>query len=114
MVKRRGYKAVYIKDDHPYFCMAVSTTKHGGVVPEHRFAMATLLGRPLTKEEIVHHIDGNRLNNSTSNLLLADSKEHFRIHLLNDCKRRITKLEGELTALRNIVSRLEKYNKEIH
>jgi hypothetical protein len=33
--------------------------------PEHRLAMAQLLGRPLTADESVHHINGDRTDNHT-------------------------------------------------
>lgn len=39
-------------------------------VMEHRYKMAVKLNRPLTKDEIVHHIDGNKQNNSIDNLEL--------------------------------------------
>ena len=37
---------------------------------EHRFIMAKKIGRPLNSSEIVHHIDGNKLNNHPDNLQL--------------------------------------------
>lgn len=37
---------------------------------EHRLVMAEVLGRPLTDEEVVHHRDGDRLNNTPENLEL--------------------------------------------
>ena len=38
--------------------------------PAHRLIMAVYLNRPLTKNEIVHHKDGNKLNNTLDNLRL--------------------------------------------
>ena len=38
--------------------------------PEHRLAMATMLGRPLRSDESVHHRNGDRLCNEPWNLQL--------------------------------------------
>lgn len=55
-------------------------TEHGEWRLEHRLLMAAWLGRPLTDDEIVHHKDGNGLNNDRDNLELTDRIEHNRIH----------------------------------
>lgn len=52
----------------------------GSWIPEHRYVMEQLLGRPLTQDEIVHHRDGVPSNNSPDNLLLTDKVEHQQIH----------------------------------
>lgn len=46
----------------------------------HRLVMAKHLGRKLRGDEIVHHIDGNGLNNDLSNLELMSRSEHSKIH----------------------------------
>lgn len=46
----------------------------------HRYIMECYLGRKLTKDEIVHHKDGNKLNNNISNLELLSRAEHIKKH----------------------------------
>mgnify|MGYP003609894025 CR=1 FL=1 len=46
--------------------------------------MAEHLGRPLTKDECVHHKDRNKTNNSLENLQLLTLKEHVRLHAIED------------------------------
>jgi hypothetical protein len=47
----------------------------------HRIIAEQKLGRPLTDKEVVHHIDGNKLNNHPDNIQVLDSQaEHVRIH----------------------------------
>jgi hypothetical protein len=56
----------------------------GKMIAEHRLVMEAHLGRKLNKGEIVHHIDGNRMNNDLSNLkLCASVKEHNELHRIN-------------------------------
>lgn len=46
----------------------------------HRYIMECYLGRKLTKDEIVHHKDGDKLNNNISNLELLSRAEHIKKH----------------------------------
>lgn len=46
----------------------------------HRAIMEKHLGRKLTRSEVVHHKDENRLNNDISNLQLMTKSEHDRYH----------------------------------
>ena len=58
-----GYVSVR-SDDYP------TMRNKQGYIPEHRLVMAQYLERPLYRWETVHHIDGDRTNNSIENLQL--------------------------------------------
>lgn len=71
---------------------------------DHRKVIQDYLGRKLTRQEIVHHIDGNRINNSLDNLFLTDSKGHSKAHssldsisykLIQDGKIKFNRESGE-------------------
>ena len=47
---------------------------------EHRVVAEQMLGRPLHRGEIVHHIDGNKHNNSPDNLQVMTQADHLRLH----------------------------------
>lgn len=47
---------------------------------EHRVIMSKHLGRPLLRNEHIHHKDGDGLNNSLDNLQLVSPRLHSQIH----------------------------------
>jgi len=68
-----GYTLIYLPN-HPC-CDKL------GYVYEHRVVLEKHLGRYLSGKEIIHHKNGIQSDNRISNLeLLADQKEHMRIH----------------------------------
>lgn len=61
----------------------VKTYRQGGKRKfVHRGVVEHILGRPLSRDEIVHHIDLDKLNNNPHNLLLCKNKSfHRKVHL---------------------------------
>ena len=64
---------------------------------EHRLVVERFIGRELTKEERVHHIDKDKKNNKIENLMLfKNDSEHIKFHnkvrqfgITNNIKRQI-------------------------
>lgn len=71
-----GYKILYLDGDN-------SIKEHIKVMEEH-------IGRKLKPNEVVHHIDFNKINNDISNLKLMTRGEHSSLH------RKIEKNNGKI------------------
>jgi hypothetical protein len=62
---------------YPY--KRIKTTEKRSI-DEHRHLMQVHLGRKLGWDEVIHHKDGNKRNNSLDNLVVMSRSEHGRLH----------------------------------
>lgn len=76
----KGYILIYTPN-HP-------NHNNQGYVKEHRLVMEQHIGRFLKKQEVVHHIDHNKINNDISNLMLFDNN---REHMIYDRATRVVR-----------------------
>lgn len=85
-------------------------TESGKYKREHRLVMEKILGRPLSKKEIVHHVNGNKQDNRPSNLRLLPQRMHnSTLHLreqLATAEGEISKLRAQLHAAKEETSRI--------
>ena len=63
-----------LNGDYPYF------RENGKIIQCHRRVIELVLGRKLTKDEHIHHIDMNKLNYNYDNLWLTTNKYHKIAH----------------------------------
>jgi HNH endonuclease len=52
----------------------------GEKIAEHRRIAEEREGRKLTNDEVVHHVNGDKLDNRAENLLVVTRAEHRRLH----------------------------------
>lgn len=84
-----GYIQIYLAPDAPFFPMAYSN----GYVLEHRLVVAERLGRCLTPDELVHHLNGIRDDNRNENLVLVNRTNHPNKTFVGQLQQRIRELE---------------------
>lgn len=80
--------------------------KDGREVKEHRAVMEAHLGRPLRPDELVHHIDGNKLNNDLSNLRVTTFGEHTTGHKLTWTPEQVVEMHRAGQSLHSIAREL--------
>lgn len=110
IVSSSGYILIHLYDipreDWDLAKSAKSPSLKNLHIPEHRYLMAKKLGRPLTKDEVVHHINGTKTDNRLENLELTTVAMHngmyHKLHkkYLQSLKR-IRELEEEVQSLKS-------------
>lgn len=72
LIDSQGYQLVYDVENN-----TGKTRKYSKL---HRFIAMKVLGRPLKKTECVHHINGNKSDNSNNNILICTMDFHHTLH----------------------------------
>lgn len=73
VLNKRGRPEVLVRCPPEFASMA----RTSGYVLEHRLVVARAIGRPLTRREVVHHMDHDPSNNAPENLaLFACNRDH--------------------------------------
>lgn len=93
-----GNYIMLMRPNHP------NATRHGYVM-EHRLVMEKKMGRYLTPQEIVHHINGDGHDNRPENLEVISRSVHVHNHFAKGkhvmaLEERIRKLEEEVARLK--------------
>jgi len=71
-IDKKGYKWIRVPDK--------TINSYRGYMKEHRYVMSKFLKRPINKNEHIHHINKNKLDNRTKNLSILKSSEHSKLH----------------------------------
>lgn len=81
---------------------------NGVKVDVHRFVMEKFIGRKLKRTEIVHHIDGNKLNNTISNLEIMTLSQHSAMHATELNRNPIIREQKRRSAIQSNLTRYKK------
>ena len=79
-IRDDGYVAIYYPD-HP-------DSTGEGYVMEHRLVMEREIGRRISKNEVVHHINHDRSDNRINNLRVMTASDHMSMHMKEKYKNR--------------------------
>lgn len=78
--------------------LARQTNPKGKYILEHRAVAAAQLGRPITRDEVVHHVNGIKTDNRPENLVVVPRADHSVEH--REIERKFRTLLAELEQLR--------------
>lgn len=78
-----GHIRKYPRHNTSYRLISVTENGRRKQVFEHRLVMEQFIGRKLLPNEVIHHKDGNGLNNALENLELMEQSEHQNEHLMD-------------------------------
>lgn len=98
-----GYRLIFLPTHHK----AMKSSNWDGYVYEHIVVAEENIGRILRNEEVVHHLNGNRGDNRSHNLLVLEKSEHGRLHAWIDFG-----AAGLETASKNRVNSMKTQDKE--
>lgn len=73
VLSQQGYKLVKAPHGHPYATAS-------GYIREHRLVMERQLGRILAPAEVVHHVNGDKMDNRPDNLEIMTLAAHTSLH----------------------------------
>lgn len=79
--KHKGYYRIYVGHKHYVF--------------EHRLVMEQHLHRELSKDEVVHHLNGTKSDNRIENLVVISKHEHSSDTYIKLLQQRIRELESQ-------------------
>src|SRR5947208_210673 len=79
---RRGVGRGWMEGGYRY------ASRAGKKIALHRLIVEEREGRPLRSDELVHHVDHDRLNNAPENLVILSRSEHQRLHTVGIRKAR--------------------------
>jgi hypothetical protein len=71
---RRGTSVGWQEGGYWYFRI------DGRNIAFHRWVAEQTLGRPLARDEVVHHVNGDKLDNDPDNVVVLTRAEHQRLH----------------------------------
>jgi hypothetical protein len=84
-ITREGYRLLLVHD--------FPGASKSGYIMEHRLIMTLCLQRPLYDNEMVHHINGDKTDNSIKNLELTNWGEHTAKHHMGTKRKLSTRLK---------------------